>query len=171
MCWVPFGDALVVVLAAQYGEIFWIFPPIVTTGSLMGAAVTYWIGRNAGYAGLPRLVPQHHLDRIKLRLDKTGAGALAAAAVLPPPFPLTPVVLTCGALDLDRGRFFLVFGVMRLVRFGTVALLARHYGNHVLRMLESDVLQRTGLALAIVGCAGIVFSVAMLWRRTRSQPV
>ena len=168
-CNVPFGDALVVVLAAQYGEVFWIFPPIVTTASLIGAAVTYWVGRSAGYVGLPRLVPQRHLDRIKMRLDKTGASALAAAAVLPPPFPLTPFVLTCGALDLDRGRFFLVFGVMRLVRFGTVALLARHYSDHVLRVLEADVLQAMVLPLAVVGCAGTVFSVAMLWRRTRSQ--
>ena len=91
----PLGiDALTVVLAAKYGEIFWVFPPILAAASLAGAALTYWVGRSAGYVGLPRLVPQHHLERIKASLEKTGVFSLAAAAVLPPPFPLTPFVLT-----------------------------------------------------------------------------
>ena len=90
MCVVPFGfDALVAVLSARHGEIFWIFPPIVTAASLVGAALTYWIGQTAGDAGLPRLVPARYLERMKARLATTGAGALAAAAVMPPPFPLT----------------------------------------------------------------------------------
>ena len=129
---VPFGvDALVIYLASTYGEVFWIFPLIVTMGSLAGNALTYWIGRCAGDAGLPRLLAPRQLDRMKASVQKTGAGRLAAAAVLPPPFPLTPFVLTCGALDLDRRRFFLVFGVMRLIRFTALALLARHYGDRV----------------------------------------
>jgi len=160
----------VIVLATRYGEIFWIFPPLVTVGSLAAAALTYWAGRSAGYAGLPRLVQPHHLERIKARLDKAGAGALAAAAVLPPPFPLTAFVLMCGALDLNRTRFFLVFGIMRLIRFGTVAVLARLYGNRVLNMIDSAGLQTAVVALAIVICMTTSASAIMLWRRTRPQP-
>jgi membrane protein YqaA with SNARE-associated domain len=168
---VPLGiDALVIVLAARYGEIFWIIPPIVTTASLVGAALTYWVGRSAGNVGLPRLVPRHHLERIKASLEKTGAFSLAAAAVLPPPFPLTPFVLTCGALEFDRGRFFLVFGVMRLIRFGTVALLARHYGDRVLHLLESAAFQHVMIVLVAVVCTVSFASGVMLWRRTRSVP-
>jgi membrane protein YqaA with SNARE-associated domain len=162
----PFGiDALVVFLASRYREIFWIFPPIVTAGSLAGVALTYAIGRAVGEAGLPRLVAPEHLDRIKARLQKAGAGTLAAAAVLPPPFPLTPFVLTCGALDLDRSRFFLVFGLMRLVRFGTVAFLARYYGERVLQVLESDTLRSSVMALVIVMCAAAIAAAVGLWRR------
>src|SRR5215510_4628509 len=55
VCIVPFGvDALVIVLASKYGGIFWIFPPLVTAGSLVGAALTYWVGHSAGGAGLTR---------------------------------------------------------------------------------------------------------------------
>src|SRR6185436_1953559 len=62
-CAVPFGfDALVAVLSARHGEIFWVFPPIVTAASLVGAALTYWVGRAVGDAGLPRLVPARHLE-------------------------------------------------------------------------------------------------------------
>jgi membrane protein YqaA with SNARE-associated domain len=96
---VPFGtDALVIVLATRYGELFWIFPPLVTAGSLAAAALTYWVGYRAGFAGLPRLVAQHHLERVRSRLGSTSTGALALAAVLPAPFPLTAFVLICGAI-------------------------------------------------------------------------
>jgi len=168
---VPFGfDALVAVLSARHGEIFWIFPPIVTAASLVGAALTYWIGRTAGDAGLPRLVPARYLERMKARLATTGAGALAAAAVMPPPFPLTAFQLTCGALDFDRRRFFLVFGVMRLVRFAAVALLARHFGSRVLEMVQWDWLQAAVTAVTLVGLAATILMGAVLWSRSRPLP-
>ena len=164
----PFGfDALVAVLSARHGEIFWVFPPIVTVASLIGAALTYWVGRTAGDAGLPRLVPARHLERMKASLATTGAGALAAAAVMPPPFPLTAFQLTCGALAFDRRRFFLVFGVMRLVRFAAVALLARHFGSHVLEMLQWDALQTAVTSVTLVGLAATTVMSAVLWSRTR----
>ena len=170
-CVVPFGvDALVVVLAATYGEIFWIFPPIVTAVSLAGAALTYWMGRTAGDAGLPRLVAPHHLERIKARLNRTGSGALAVAAVMPPPFPLTPVLLVCGALDFDRRRFLLVFGVMRLIRFSAEALLARQYGESVLQMLDAGALQAAVMPFVVLALTAAIASAVVMWRRMRPLP-
>jgi membrane protein DedA with SNARE-associated domain len=89
---------------------------------------------------------------------------------LPPPFPLTPFLLTCGALDLDRWRFFLVFGAMRLVRFGALALLARQYGERVLQILESDRFQAGATVIVVVvACVATIASAITLWRRTRPQ--
>ena len=165
---VPFGvDALVIYLASTYGEAFWIFPLIVTMGSLAGNALTYWAGRYAGDAGLPRLLGPQQLDRMRASVQQAGAGKLAVAAVLPPPFPLTPFVLTCGALDLDRGRFFLVFGVMRLIRFTTLALLARHYSDRVRQILESLELQTSVTVLVVTAFAVLIAAAVVLFRRTR----
>jgi membrane protein YqaA with SNARE-associated domain len=164
----PLGtDALVILLASTKAGVFWIVPPIVTAISLISAALTYWIGRSAGEIGLPRLVPSRHLDRMKSTVQKAGAGRLAAAAVLPPPFPLTPFVLTCGALDLDRGRFFLVFGLMRLIRFTAVALLVRQYGDRVRQFLESQQLQTGVLVLVVIAFAALITSAVVLFRRVR----
>lgn len=171
-CVVPFGiDALVIVLAAGYGELFWIFLPLITAASVGGAALTYWVGHTAGDAGLPRLVPAQHLERIKARVDRMGTGALAVAAVLPPPFPLTPVLLTCGALNLDRWKLLTVFGTMRLVRFGTVALLTRQYGAQVLQMIDADVVQTTVRSLMLVGLGALSVAGAVVWSRTRPQAI
>ena len=141
------------------------------TGSLVAAALTYWVGRRAGDVALPRLVSPRLLERMKTQLDHAGMGTVAAAAVLPPPFPLTPFVLTCGALDLDRWRFFLVFGLMRLIRFGAEALLARHYGERVLRFLESWPLQTVVMAVVFVALTAAVGSGVTLWRRSRAIAV
>jgi len=159
-------DALVVVLAASYGEIFWIFPLLATAASLVGAALAYWMGRTAGYERLPRLLPARHLERVKQRAGAGGAGALGMAAVMPPPFPLTAFVLLCGALDIDRRRFFSVFGVMRLIRFSAGALLARHYGGGLLEIVGTDGLQ-TALAVLVTLTATMVG--LLVWRRTRPQ--
>jgi membrane protein YqaA with SNARE-associated domain len=162
-------DALVIVLATKLGELFWIVPPLVTSASLLGAALTYWIGQTAGYAGLPRLIPGHQLDRMKARLDATGAGALAIAALMPPPFPLTAFLLTCGALEFDRRRFVVVFGLMRMIRYGTVALLVRHFGDGVLHMLQTEGVQAAvTTSIWITVMAAVAFG-AVLWFRTRPQ--
>ena len=166
----PFGvDALVIYLSARSGMFFWIYPLLATAGSVTGAAVTYWVGKKGGEIGLERFVPQRRLDRLRCRLQKQGAVAMAFAALLPPPFPLTPFVLTCGALEVDRRIFFGTFGLMRLIRFGSEAALARIYGRGVLRMIESEQFQTVIVAFIFIAAIGTLVSAVMLWRNTR-QP-
>src|SRR5262245_37834739 len=166
----PFGiDALVIYLSARNGMLFWIYPLLATAGSVTGAAVTYWIGHKGGELGLHRLIPRARLERFRKRVQKGGAAAMAVPALLPPPFPLTPFVLTCGALNADRWIFFGTFTAMRLIRFSGEALLARVYGRGVLRLLESATFQRVIAAFIIVAVLGTILSAVMLWRSTR-QP-
>jgi membrane protein YqaA with SNARE-associated domain len=158
----------VIYLASTRAEVVWVLLVVVTIASLAGNALTYWIGRCAGDAGLPRLLGPQQLERMRASVQKAGAGRLAAAAVLPPPFPLTPFVLTCGALDVDRKRFFLVFGVMRLIRYATIAVLARYYGDRVQQALESQDLQAGVTVLVYVAFTAVVIATAVvLFRRTR----
>jgi membrane protein YqaA with SNARE-associated domain len=166
----PFGiDALVIYLSARNGMLFWIYPLLATAGSVTGAALTYWIGHKGGELGLERLIARGRLERFRKRVQKGGAVAMAVPALLPPPFPLTPFVLTCGALKANRWIFFPTFAAMRLIRFGSEAALARIYGRGVLRLLESDAFQRVIVGFIIVAVLGTILSAVMLWRNTR-QP-
>ena len=164
----PFGiDALVIYLAASNREMFWAYPILATAGSVTGAAVTFWIGRKAGEAGLERLVPERRLERIKARVRDRGAVAMAAPALLPPPFPFTPFILTCGALDVDRWRFFGTLAGVRIVRFGAEALLAITYGEGILRVLQSDTFQIVIIGFIVLAILGTIGSAVFLWRSTR----
>src|SRR5437773_612061 len=166
----PFGiDALVIYLSARHGMFFWIYPLLATAGSVTGAAMPYWIGKKAGELGLERLVSNHRFERFRGRVQKQGAAAMAFAALLPPPFPLTPFVLTCGALDVDRVIFFSTFALMRLIRFGGEAALARVYGRGVLRVIESEPFQMVVIGFIVLAVAGTLISGVLLWRNVR-QP-
>jgi Na+-driven multidrug efflux pump len=88
---------------------------------------------------------------------------------MPPPFPLTAFLLTCGALEFDRRRFVVVFGLMRMIRYGTVALLVRHFGDGVLHMLQTEGVQAAvTTSIWITVMAAVAFG-AVLWFRTRPQ--
>src|ERR1044072_7485122 len=151
----PFGiDAVVIYLSARNGMLFWIYPLLATAGSVTGAAITYWIGHKGGELGLERLIPRGRLERFRRRVQNGGAAAMAVPALLPPPFPLTPFVLTCGALKANRWIFFRTFAAMRLIRFGGEAVLARVYGRGVLRLLESDTFQRVIIGFIVVAVIG-----------------
>ena len=164
----PFGvDALVIYLAARDGMLFWLYPLLATAGSVTGAAVTFWVGHKLGEIGLERFVPARRLERFRGRVQKRGAAAMASAALLPPPFPLTPFVLTCGALEVDRRIFLGTFAAMRLLRFGGEAALARVYGRGVLRIIESNSFQMVVVGFIVVALIGTTLSAIMLWRSTR----
>jgi membrane protein YqaA with SNARE-associated domain len=164
----PLGiDTLVIYLAARNEDLFWLYPLLATAGSITGAALTYWIGRTAGEAGLERLVPKRRLERLQSRVRESGAIAFALPALLPPPFPLTPFILTCGALQVDWRRFFITFGIARLARFFVGATLARLYGRGILRVMESDGFRMVIVGLIVVAVIGTIVSGAMLWRSTR----
>jgi membrane protein YqaA with SNARE-associated domain len=164
----PFGiDALVIYLAARDGMFFWLYPLMATAGSVTGTAVTYWMGHKIGEIGLDRMVPRRRLERFRSRVEKQGAVAMAVAAVMPPPFPLTPFVLTCGALEVDRWTFFGTFAAMRLARFGGETVLARVYGQGVLRIIESDSFQTVIIGFIVIAIIGTTVSGIMVWRGTR----
>jgi membrane protein YqaA with SNARE-associated domain len=167
----PFGvDAMIIYLAARHRDTFWVYPLVMSAGSVAGAALTFWIGVKVGDKGLPRLVSETHLDRLRKKVKNAGAGTLAVSALLPPPFPLTPFVLACGALEVDRTLFFTMFAAMRLVRFFVEALLARWQGLRVLRILQTDTFKTVVVALAALAVVATAASAVVLWRRTRGAP-
>ena len=166
--YLPFGvDALVIFQAARNERLFWVYPLLATAGSLAGAAITFWFGRKAGESGLERFVPARRLEALQRRVRNGGAVAMAIPAFLPPPFPLTPFVLTCGALAVSPRHFFTTFAIARLLRFGSEAILARMYGAGVVRLLESDQFRMVVVGFIIVATIGTIVSAWLLWRSTR----
>jgi membrane protein YqaA with SNARE-associated domain len=166
--YLPFGvDALVIFQSARNERLFWIYPVLATAGSLAGAAITFWFGRKAGESGLERFVPPRRLDALRRRVRNGGAVAMAIPAFVPPPFPLTPFILTCGALAVSPRHFFTTFAIARLLRFGFEAILARVYGAGVVRILESEQFRMVVGAFVVIATIGTIVSAWLLWRASR----
>jgi membrane protein YqaA with SNARE-associated domain len=163
----PFAvDAGVIILTARRPDAAVLYVGMATAGSLIGGAITFWIGRRAGEHGLERFVSARRLDHIKGRVRRSGAIAFALPAMMPPPFPLTPFVLTCGALAVSKTRFFLTLGIVRLVRFAVEATLAVIYGQRILSWMKSDLFQAIVIGFTIVA---VVATVAGIWTLIRQS--
>jgi membrane protein YqaA with SNARE-associated domain len=166
----PFGiDAVVIILAARLKELAWIVPLLATTGSVAGAALTFWMGVVIGEKGLDRYVPAKRLERIRCKIRESGAIALAVLDLIPPPFPFTPFVLAAGALDVRARTFFVTLTVCRILRFGVEAALARIYGRAIVRWLDSDLFHDIVAGCTILAVALTALSIYQLIRSSRTS--
>ena len=110
----PLGiDFAVIVLSARQPHLFWLYALLATAGSMLGAMVTFWIGRKVGEHGLTRLMKPSRLERVKNRVSQHAGFGVAALAIIPPPFPFTAFVLASGAFGGQAWAFFTTLAVVR----------------------------------------------------------
>jgi len=69
--------------------------------------------------------------------------------LLPPPIPLLPFLLASGALGVARGRFLVIYGAARTLRYSFVAWLGVTYGRRIVRLWSQN-LQKWSTPLLIV---------------------
>lgn len=162
-------DIAVIVLASRSRELFWIYPIIGSLGSLLGAALTFYIGRRIGESGLDRFVSKGRLDSIRRRIEDKGAVALGVLDLLPPPFPFTACILAAGALEVSTPIFFITLGLTRLLRFGVEAVLAFLYGPQIIEWLQSTTFEYIGVALFAIAVLATTLGVVELIRKTRAD--
>jgi membrane protein YqaA with SNARE-associated domain len=159
----PLGiDFVVIIMAARKPELFWLYPLLATVGSLGGAALTFWIGQKAGEVGLTRFVNPNRLEQVKARVNR-GAAVVAALAIIPPPFPFTPFVLTSGALGMNPWAFFTTLAAVRVFRFSVESSLAARYGSRIIRWMKTptfEIIVGIFIALAVIGT--VVSAIALI---------
>jgi membrane protein YqaA with SNARE-associated domain len=167
----PLGiDFALIVVTARKPELFWMYAIAATAGSLLGAAFTYWLGRKIGEKGLAQWVGEGRLHRVRDRVSKSAAPAIAALAIIPPPFPFTAFVLTSGALAFDVWRFFLTLAVVRVARFGIEAAVAARYGRRILVWMDSTVFEGIVGVLIVLAIVGTAVSAVAAFRSSRRRP-
>lgn len=162
-------DIAVIVLSSRHRDLFWLYPIIGSLGSIVGAALTFYIGRRLGEPGLEHFVSKGRLDRIRKRIEDKGAVALAVLDLLPPPFPFTACIVAAGALEVSTIIFFITLALTRLLRFGVESTLAYFYGQQIIGWLKSDTFQYIGIGLFIFAILATAIGVVQLIRKTRGR--
>jgi membrane protein YqaA with SNARE-associated domain len=164
----PLGiDFVVIILAARRPELFWLYAVMATIGSVIGAAVTFWIGRKVGEHGLSRLIKPSRLARIQQRVSERAAVSVAALAIIPPPFPFTAFILTSGAFHVNAWHFFVTLAGVRMLRFTVEGALAAHYGRGILAWMESTTFTVVVGAIIVLAVGGTVVSGIAVYRSTK----
>jgi membrane protein YqaA with SNARE-associated domain len=164
-------DLLLILLVAHRGSP--VFAAVAATvGSILGGYLTWATGAKGGEAALHRYLPKRFGRRMSKWVEKSGTAAVTLSALLPPPFPLMPLLLAAGALGVSRRRFLISFSLARTFRYALVAWLAATYGRTVVRAFRHYLsgwgTTLTWIYLGLV-IAGILYG---LWkfRHQRRQP-
>ena len=154
-------DLLLLWLVAHSGNP-WLLVPCAIAGSILGGYTTWHIGRRGGEAALQRYVPARLLGRVVGWVERHPILAVFLPALLPPPIPLLPFALASGALGVTRGRFLVVFGAARSLRYSFIAWLGATYGRRIVQMFSGN-LQKwsTPLLCAFTGllAGGICYGI------------
>ena len=164
----PMDVEAAIVVLRRHSEIVWLLPFLATAGSLIAAAMVFWIGRKIGKNGLQHWISPRVLESVTRKVSHKGAVALVLPALLPPPFPLLPFVLACGALSVSATRFFIMFAGLRLVRFSILTALVWFYGRQILAIFQTGtfkIVMAGVLVLIVVGTSTIIYRLVTNMRR------
>ena len=156
----PIDVESAIVILRRHAEMVWLLPFLATAGSLIAAAMVFWIGRKIGNNGLEHWISPRMLESVRRKVRYKGAIALVLPALLPPPFPLMPFVLACGALSVSATRFFIMFASLRLLRFSILTALAWFYGRQILTIFHSGTFKAVFVGLIALGISAIVYRLA-----------
>ncbi len=92
---------------------------------------------------------------------------MVVGALLPPPFPFTPVLITAGVMQYPRRKFLGALSAGRALRFFAAAGLSRIYGQQIINVFSAhyDFMLKVAIAIAIVTAIGAVAYFA--WYRSK----
>jgi membrane protein YqaA with SNARE-associated domain len=162
-------DALTIVLAANQRTWWPYYAGMATIGSLIGGYLTYRLAQKEGNERLKRKVPRNKLRKVEAIFDRWGFGAIAIAAVLPPPVPMVPFLIAAGATHYSRGKFIAALALGRTVRYGLLAFLAAIYGRRILRLISHHATPIVIVVIVAILAATVAILVLRHTRRKAEQ--
>jgi membrane protein YqaA with SNARE-associated domain len=137
----PFGNDLLLIglTSADRGGIGWIgYVIAASVGSVIGVLLVDVLMRKTGEKGLQRFVSNKTADQLKAKIQKRAGVTVFITSLLPPPFPVTPVMMTASALQYPRLKLLGSVLAGRLVRYTIEAILALYFGRKLIRYINSD---------------------------------
>jgi membrane protein YqaA with SNARE-associated domain len=153
------ADILTALLAARHRAPWYEYAAAATSGSVLGAFLTFRLARKAGLTYLNKRFGQSRVSAVSRLLERWGTPALAISAGVPFPTPTTVFFAAAGASNYSMRRYLLVVGIARALRFSLVAFLAARYGREFLRAVRHPAESWGWLlllaALIAVGVAGV----------------
>ncbi|MBV8904162.1 MAG: hypothetical protein JOZ22_11060 [Acidobacteriia bacterium] len=158
----PLGnDLLVIAMTARHRDVphMLYYSLMSSVGSVLGVLLIDLVVRPLGEAGLERHLPRKSLAYIKTKVKTNAVWALILASIAPPPFPFTPFIVAGSALQYPRKKMLTVVGLARMVRFGTLGVLALFFGRRILRWFDNPYLQAFFLGLLVLAVLASIISV------------
>lgn len=158
-------DVLTIWLAASDSRLWVYYAFMATAGAVLGGYFTYAIGREGGKEAIEHKFNRAKAEKLMQRFERMGFVWVSVGAIMPPPFPLVPVLLAAGAMQYPRKKFLGALTLGRSIRYLLVAGMGALYGDAIVSFFSRYYMPAllTLIGLAVVG--GIVTLVEYLRSR------
>jgi len=128
-------DVFTIWLAASHRSRWFYYAIMATAGAMLGGYITYALAKKGGKETLERRLPEKQFKKILKKFESKGFATVAISAMLPPPFPIVPILLAAGALQYPRKKFLSALAFGRGARFLVVAGMGAIYGDAIVSFL------------------------------------
>lgn len=129
-------DIVTILLAAHRREPWLYYTIMATAGAILGGYFTYRMARKGGKETLEKRFSPRKAKKVYAIFERWGFAAVAIPAILPPPFPITPMLLAAGALQYPTKKFLSALAVGRGIRYTILAYLGYHYGRNIVKFFS-----------------------------------
>src|SRR5258708_8967741 len=92
-------DAATILLAAHHRNLWVYYAIMATLGAALGGYLTYRMARKGGKETLEKRFSKKKAAKIYAIFEHWGFAAVAIPPILPPPFPIVPILLAAGAIQ------------------------------------------------------------------------
>jgi membrane protein YqaA with SNARE-associated domain len=124
-------DVATIVLAAHHRQPWFYYSLMATAGAVLGGYLTYRMARKGGKETLEKKLSQRKAKRVYAIFERWGFASVAIPAILPPPFPIVPILLAAGAMQYPTKKFLAALTVGRGIRYSILGYLGAHYGRSI----------------------------------------
>lgn len=133
---IPGGmDFCVILLTSQHREWWPYYGAFATAGAVIGGYITFRLAKKGGKAGLEKKIGKRRAQKVYGKFEKEGFSTIFFGSILPPPFPMVPVLMAAGIMQYPRKRFLAAITMGRAIRFFVVAYLGKLYGTAIVGWL------------------------------------
>jgi len=167
---IPGGMDVFVILLAAHHRPWWPYYAFMgTLGAVLGGYVTYRLAEKGGEETLEKKIGKQRAEKVYERFERRGFVTVSLSALMPPPFPMVPVLFAAGILQYPRKKFIAALSLGRGLRFFAIAYLAHIYGKAIIGWLAQyyKPLLYALLGLAVLG--GVSALLYFRWYRPKRQ--
>ena len=146
--------------------IFWLWI-VITSTSVLGSLIGYWIGQNWGKSIVERFNGQKHIKKLEILTQKYGTMGIFIAAVSPIPYKVFGWFAGMG--EMNKKSFMMAGFLGRGLRFGLEAILIGIYGQKALDSLNNILEQEILLGIIIIIAVIISYYTWKWWSNLRIE--
>ncbi len=162
-------DVFTILLSAHNRGWWPYYGAMATVGAVVGGYLTYRLAEKGEKEFLEKKIGKQRAEKVYRKFEKGGFLWVFIGAMLPPPFPIVPVLMAPGALHYPRRKFLTALASGRGIRFFAVAYIGHRYGQAIIGFLGQYYRPMLYILIGLGVAAGVGALVYFKWYRPRKQ--